>query len=102
MCLRLQPGFFALPVRFEFLLASAHFMVIRSHSRTCRRYLHVSVSDWSQVSVSDWSQVSVSDWSQVSASDWSQVSVSACCQVSVCRGREVFVSVRSQVSVFRL
>ncbi|WP_316557601.1 hypothetical protein [Methanimicrococcus hongohii] len=26
------------------------FIVIRSHSRTCRRYLQVSVSAWSQVS----------------------------------------------------
>ncbi|WP_316556838.1 hypothetical protein [Methanimicrococcus hongohii] len=33
----------ALPSRFTFPLASAHFIKIRSNSRTCRCYLTVSV-----------------------------------------------------------
>ncbi|WP_316557793.1 hypothetical protein [Methanimicrococcus hongohii] len=64
--------------------ASALFLVIRSHSRTCRCYLHVSVSVWSQVFVCSGSQVSVSTLHQVSVSAWYQVCVTAAGSRSSC------------------
>ncbi|WP_316558037.1 hypothetical protein [Methanimicrococcus hongohii] len=41
-------------------------IIIRSHSRTCRSYLQVSVCSWSEVFVCSWNQVSVSACLQVS------------------------------------
>ncbi|WP_316557957.1 hypothetical protein [Methanimicrococcus hongohii] len=49
-----------LPVRFALPPVSANFIVIRSHSRTCRRYFQVCVSACNQFSVSACNQFSVS------------------------------------------
>ncbi|WP_316557820.1 hypothetical protein [Methanimicrococcus hongohii] len=66
----LQLFFGLLPaIRFAFPPASALFLVIRSHSRTCRRHLQVSVSAWFQVSASACNQICVTVVTAAAARD---------------------------------